>query len=230
MSLFAIADTHLSLCANKPMDAFAGWDGYVNRLKKNWNAVVSPDDYVVIAGDISWAMDFKELEADFCFLHNLNGKKIILKGNHDFWWSTRRKIENFIEEKGFDSISIVHNSAFQAGPVVVCGSRGWMMDTAEAADQKILNREVMRVKLSIDAGRQLAGEPVVFLHYPPLGPNGVCTELFDLLKSEGITRCYYGHLHGDAARYSINQTIDGIHFALISADYLGFCPILTDKF
>lgn len=230
MSLFAIADTHLSLCTNKPMDAFPGWSDYVQRLEKNWNAVVSPQDFVVIAGDVSWAMDFKELAADFRFLHQLNGKKIILKGNHDYWWNTRTKMEAFIIEQGFDSIFLLHNSAFQAGSVVICGSRGWMMDGEEPSDQKILNREVLRLKLSIDAGRQLTGDPVVFLHYPPLSSGGLCQEICDLLKQEKITRCYYGHLHGYAARYSINKTVDNIHFSLISADYLGFCPILIDKF
>lgn len=230
MSLFAIADTHLSLNSNKPMDSFPGWENYVRRLETRWNSIVTPDDYVVIAGDISWAMNFMELEKDFQFLEHLNGKKLLLKGNHDYWWSTRKKIEDFLKEKSFTSISLVHNSACQAGPVVVCGSRGWMLDSAEAADLKILNREVQRVKMSIAAARGLQGEPIVFLHYPPVSQNGTCHEIVNLLAAEGIKRCYYGHLHGDGARYTVNQMVDGIHFSLISADYLGFCPILIEKF
>lgn len=230
MSLFAIADTHLSLGTNKAMDAFPGWDGYVQRLQKNWNKVVSPGDYVVIAGDISWAMNFAELEADFQFLHALNGTKILLKGNHDFWWDTRSKIEGFLAQKGFDSIHILHNSAFLAGPDVVCGSRGWMLDAQETADQKILNREVLRLQMSLAAAAQMEGRRFVFLHYPPVSAAGVCEPIVELLQKEGITRCYYGHLHGEAARYSIRQNINGIYFSLISGDYLGFCPILIDKF
>lgn len=230
MSLFAIADTHLSLNTNKSMDCFPGWEDYVRRLRERWNAVVSPDDFVVIAGDISWAMSLEQAEADFRYLHELNGKKLILKGNHDFWWNTRKKIENFLFENGFSSIHIVHNSAFQAGPIAVCGSRGWLLDGVEEADQKILNREVQRVKTSIDAARKLEGEPVVFLHYPPVSQSEVCEELLALLKAENIKRCFYGHLHGNGARYTVKQVIDDIQFSLISADYLGFCPILIEKF
>lgn len=230
MSLYAIADTHLSLTANKPMDSFPGWQNYVQRLEQNWNHLVEPKDFVVIAGDVSWAMSLNEMEEDLRFLHRLNGTKILLKGNHDYWWSTRKKIENFLLEKGFDSIFLVHNSAFQAGPDVVCGSRGWLLEPEEPADQKILAREVARLKLSVNAARQLEGEPVVFLHYPPVGPSGVCEEIVNVLRQEQISRCYYGHLHGNAARFCMKTELNGIHFSLISADYLEFCPILIDKF
>lgn len=230
MSLFAIADTHLSFGTDKPMDMFTGWNDYVSRLEENWNKVVNEDDYVVIAGDISWAMNFNELAPDFDFINKLNGKKIIFKGNHDYWWNTKSKIEKFINENSFDTIKVIQNAAFPVGKFTVCGSRGWMFDGEEENDKKILNREVLRLKMSIDDARQYDGKPILFLHYPPLTLNSKCDEIFQLLKDEQIERCYYGHLHGHATRTAVNQTVDGIKFSLISADYLHFCPILIEKF
>lgn len=230
MSLFAIADTHLSFGTNKPMDVFGGWSDYAYRLQKNWNALVGEDDYVVIAGDISWAMNFEELKKDFEFLNNLNGKKIILKGNHDYWWNTRKKIDEFIDENGFSSIQIVQNSAVKTGNFVVCGSRGWPFDVDGEHDLKIFNREILRIKMSIAEAQKLGGEAILFLHYPPVGVDSCCEEILTILENERVSRCFYGHLHGMAAKYAVNKTISSIKFSLISADFLEFCPILVEKF
>lgn len=224
MSLFAIADTHLSFGTNKPMDTFAGWNDYVSRLEKNWNNIVNNDDTVVIAGDISWAMNFEELYADFDFINKLNGKKIILKGNHDYWWNTPTKMNKFIGENGFDTINILQNNSYSVDGISVCGSRGWLFESAEEHDEKILNRELIRLRMSLDSAEY--DEKLVFLHYPPITTNLECKEIFDLLKEYGIKKCYYGHLHGMAARYAIDGDVDGIDFKLISADRLGFTPIL----
>ena len=172
MSLFAIADTHLSFGTDKPMDTFEGWSNYTQRLKENWNKIVDDKDYVVIAGDISWAMSFSELEADFDYINKLNGKKIILKGNHDYWWNTMSKMNKFIEENGFDTISILHNSSYDFDSFSVCGSRGWFFDSDEEHNEKVLNREVMRLKASIEAAKN--EEKIVFLHYPPVYENQNC--------------------------------------------------------
>ena len=228
MSLFAIADTHLSFGTDKPMDDFIGWNDYTARLQKKWNSIVEPDDTVVIAGDISWAMNFDELKADFEFIHNLNGTKIILKGNHDYWWTTARKMNKFIEENGFNSIKILHNNSYTVGDVSVCGSRGWMFESDEAHDEKVLNREVMRVKASLDSAQ--CEEKIVFLHYPPVTLNSVCDEIFDLLKSYGIKKCFYGHLHGVAAKIAVDDTVEGVDLRLISCDRLSFVPKLIKKF
>ena len=150
MSLYAIADTHLSFGTDKPMDSFPGWDNYVGRIEENWNKLIRADDTVVIAGDISWAMNFDELKADFDFLHQLNGQKIIIKGNHDYWWNTLSKMNGFIEENGFDTINILQNNSFEVSDVSVCGSRGWLFDSEDAHDEKVLNREVGRIKMSCD--------------------------------------------------------------------------------
>lgn len=228
MSLFAIADTHLSFGTNKPMDSFPGWENYTDRLKENWNKIIDNDDFVVIAGDISWAMNFDELKVDFDFINKLNGKKIILKGNHDYWWNTMSKMNKFIEENQFDTITILHNSAFDFDDFSVCGSRGWFFDSEEEHNEKVLNREVMRVKTSIECAKN--DEKIVFLHYPPVTENQCCDEILNLLKEKGIKKCYYGHLHGGAAKYAFDDNFYGIDFKLISADRLKFVPLLIKKF
>lgn len=224
MSLFAIADTHLSFGTDKPMDSFPGWKDYVSRIEKNWNNIVQDKDTVVIAGDISWAMNFDELRSDFEFINNLKGNKIILKGNHDYWWNTASKMNRFIEENHFDTIKILYNNSYEVDGISVCGSRGWMFESEEEHDEKILNREVIRLKMSLDSAK--CDEKIVFLHYPPVTTNLCCVEIIDLLKQYGIKNCYYGHLHGVAAKIAVDDTVDGIDFRLISCDRLGFLPKL----
>ncbi len=224
MSLFAIADTHLSFGTDKPMDSFPGWNDYVSRLQKNWNSVVSDNDTVVIAGDISWAMNFDQLVNDFAFINSLTGKKIILKGNHDYWWSTATKINTFISENHFDTIRILHNNSYNIDGISVCGSRGWIFESDEAHDEKVLNREIARIKASLDSAE--CEEKIVFLHYPPITANTVCREILDLLADYGIKKCYFGHLHGVAAKLAVEDNILGIDFKLISSDKLNFLPKL----
>ena len=224
MSLFAIADTHLSFGTDKPMDSFSGWNDYVSRIENNWNRIVDDNDTVVIAGDISWAMNFDELKADFDFINKLKGKKIILKGNHDYWWNTTSKMNKFIDENNYSTIRILHNNSYVVDGISVCGSRGWMFESDASHDEKILNREVNRVKLSLDSAE--CEEKIVFLHYPPITTNSECKEIFNLLKNYGIKKCYYGHLHGVAAKLAVDDIIDGIEFRLISCDRLGFIPKL----
>lgn len=166
MSLFAIADTHLSFGTNKPMDTFEGWSNYTQRLENNWNRLVGNEDYVIIAGDISWAMNFDELKADFAFIDSLKGKKIILKGNHDYWWNTVKKMNEFLDLNNFKSISFLYNNAYEFDGFSVCGSRGWLLDSDEQQDEKVLRREVLRLEMSLDSAK--SDEKIVFLHYPPI--------------------------------------------------------------
>lgn len=226
MSLFAIADTHLSLDADKSMEVFSGWQDYVARLEANWRAVVCEADTVVVAGDVCWGMSLESALKDFQFLHALPGRKLLLKGNHDYWWSTRRKMELFFAEHGLDTLRVVHNDACLAGGISVCGTRGWFFDAEEDADQKVVMREAGRLRTSIRAAKECGGEPVVFLHYPPLTQGARCGEIMQVLLDEGIRRCYYGHLHGPATRAAQTGEREGIRFSLISADYLQFCPKL----
>ena len=216
MSLFAIADTHLSLGTNKPMDSFPGWNDYVQRLEKNWNNILTDSDTVVFA-------------ADFDFLNKLNGRKIIVKGNHDYWWNTATKMNKFIESNKFDSIKILHNNSYTVNNISVCASRGWMFESDEEHDEKILNREVNRLKMSLDSAE--CEQKLVFLHYPPVTVNSECREILNLLNEYGIKKCYYGHLHGMAVKYAVEGEIDGIDFNLISCDRLKFTPklISSDK-
>ncbi len=230
MSIFAIGDTHLSFGSDKPMDIFCGWQDYVPRLEKKWRAVVSPEDTVVIPGDISWAMSLEQVEKDFAFLDSLPGKKLIMKGNHDYWWTTKKKMDSFITEKGFTTLSILHNNAYKVGDFVICGSRGWFYDAQTGNDKKVISREAGRIDMSLNEAKKLSGEPVVFLHYPPVMGGEKCDEIMRVLIKHEVKRCFFGHLHGNFSSFVNNETVDGVRFSLISADYLEFCPKLIEKF
>ncbi|MBR6407152.1 MAG: metallophosphoesterase [Clostridia bacterium] len=223
MSIFAIADTHLSFGTDKPMNVFSGWSDHILRLKNNWERLVEPDDTVVIAGDISWAMNLDEALDDFKFLQSLPGKKIIMKGNHDYWWTSRAKMEGFFAANGLDSLSVLHNNAISCEGMAVCGTRGWFFDAQE--DDRVLLRERMRLVRSIEAAHGMQLEPIVFLHYPPVYDGQVCEEIFGALKEYGINRCYYGHVHGYAIPHAATGIFDGIDLRLISCDAVNFTPV-----
>lgn len=225
MSLFTIGDPHLSLGSEKPMDIFKGWQDYTERLEKNWRKLVGDKDTVVITGDVSWAMKLEETEQDFAFLHRLPGIKLLVKGNHDYWWPTRKKIDSFLDDKGFSSIRVVYNDAVRVDNVAVCGTRGWFYDAENDADKKVLLREVGRLKTSIAAAEKTGGEPVVFLHYPPVYNGVVCEEMMHTLEEAKIRRCYYGHLHGAGISRAVTGNFRGIHFSLVSCDAVQFCPV-----
>lgn len=228
MALFGIADLHLSLGTDKPMDDFPGWHGYVQRLENNWRASVKDDDIVVIAGDISWGMSLGSALEDFRFLHSLPGRKLLLKGNHDYWWETRRKMDNFFLANDLSSLTIVHNDCVDVGDGrAVCGTRGWFYDAEADVDKKILNREIGRLQMSVNAAREKQLEPIVFLHYPPVYAGTVCEEMLSALKDLQIKRCYYGHIHGRVAiEKAVNGVYDNIDLRLISGDSLQFAPLL----
>lgn len=229
MAVYAIADLHLSFGTDKPMDVFSGWTNYTERIRNNWQKLIGENDTVVIAGDVSWAMKLSETDADFRFIDSLNGHKIILKGNHDYWWSTKAKMDKYIAEKGFDSISILHNNYYLADGTALCGSRGWFYDAEADADMLILNREVGRLRMSIEPALRDGYDPVVFLHYPPIYNNTECGEILDVLKEYSIKKCFYGHIHGgNAAKKAFIGEKYGINFKLIACDYLGFTPLAVN--
>ena len=229
MSVYAIGDTHLSFSVDKPMDIFKGWDDYAQRLENNWQRLITNEDTVIINGDISWAMGLEQAEKDLQFLNNLNGTKIISKGNHDYWWNTITKMENFCKEKGFDTINFLHNNAYKVGEIAIAGTRGWFFDAEKDNVDKVMARECARLQRSIDEARKLGGEIVVFLHYPPVSTVKVCEPIMNVLKENDIKRCYYGHLHGGAINGAVNEIYEGIKFQLVSADYLQFCPLFINK-
>jgi len=229
MPIFAIADTHLSFGSAKPMDIFPGWGNHAQRLEQNWRHLVTDNDTVVLPGDISWAMSLEQALPDFQFLHNLPGTKIILKGNHDYWFTTRKKIEDLWAANGLTSLKLLHNNAILAEGTAICGSRGWFFDSDEPADQKVLAREAGRLRTSIQAGKKLSDSLCVFLHYPPITQDRICDEINNVLIEENVPCCYYGHLHGGAIQWAFLGRRDGICYNLISADALNFMPKLIQQ-
>ena len=230
MSLFAIADTHLSLGTDKPMDVFKGWSDHLQRLESNWRRLITDNDTVVIGGDISWAMKLEDCYADFSFLNSLPGKKILLKGNHDYWWQTKKKIDDYLAVNHFDTMKILFNNAFEVDDVAVCGTRGWYYDKEGEHDEKIINREIGRLKLSYNAAKAFNKPIIAFLHYPPVYGTVECEEIMAALIELGITECWYGHLHGERTHVNaVTGEYKGIDFRLISCDYLRFIPALVRK-
>lgn len=228
MKLFAIADLHLSLGEDKPMDIFAGWNDYVDRLEENWRKLVGDEDTVVIAGDISWAMKLEEAYTDFAFIHSLPGKKLIMKGNHDYWWCTKSKIDRFLAESGFDSISVLFNNSYECGDYAVCGTRGWFLENDTPEDVKVLNREVGRLTMSVESALKTGKQPVVFLHYPPYYRSLECGEIMDVLVKYNIRKCYYGHIHGKRnIKLAYEGEYKGVDLRLVSCDKVGFTPVLV---
>lgn len=215
------------------MDIFGGrWQDYMEKIQTRWRAIVKPEDTVVIGGDISWGIDFAQAQADFAYLDRLPGRKIILKGNHDLWWNTAKKMRSFIEENGFHAIEFLHNNSFLYEDIALCGTRGWFFeeDFKQAHDEKIFKRELMRLEASLESGKRSgAAEIYCFLHYPPLYTNFRCDEIISLMKRYQVTRCIYGHLHSESLRWAVEGVQEGIEFILASGDHVDFTPVLLKK-
>ena len=226
MALYAIGDLHLSLSVDKPMDKFGdAWKNHTEKLKEGFSKV-NDDDITVLCGDISWAMNFSEAKEDFRFIEELPGSKILLKGNHDYWWSTTTKINLFFKENGHSSISLLHNNCYTYSDFSICGTRGWFYEEEHGLehDKKIMKREVMRLEASLKAAGK--SEKLVFLHYPPIFQNYRCDEILELLDKYSVKKCCYGHLHGKSLQYAFQGFIGCTEFRLVSADYLDFVPKL----
>ena len=223
MALYAIGDTHLSLSVNKPMDVFGGgWEGYVDKLSQGLGGLKA-EDTLVLCGDISWGMSLEEAQADFAFLDALPGRKLILKGNHDYWWNTAAKMNRFFADQGFTTLHILHNNSYTCGPYALCGTRGWFYEEdQDGHNEKVFNRELIRLEASLKAAGD--GEKICFLHYPPIYRGYRCPEIIALLERYGVSRCYYGHLHGGSHRLAVEGRQGAVEYHLVSADYLGFRP------
>lgn len=233
MALYTIADLHLSVGVQKPMDIFGGrWQGYMEKIEKNWRAVIAPEDTVVIGGDISWGLNLNESLPDFQLLSDLPGKKIIGKGNHDLWWCTIRKMKRFFEENQIKNIDFLFNNCFIYDNIGICGTRGWFFEEnfKECHDEKIFRRELIRLETSFKRAQAQGVEEIIcFLHYPPIYANFRCGEIIELLQRYGVRQCVYGHLHSDSLRYAVTGVHDGIDFRLVSGDYIDFMPVLLKK-
>ena len=224
MALYVLGDPHLSFRSQKPMDIFGGaWNGYVDKLRDGLS-VLREEDTIVLAGDISWGMSLEESTEDFAFLDVFPGRKLIVKGNHDYWWTTANKTYRFWEEHGFKTLNLLHNNCYEYGGYALCGTRGWFLDEDKNGhNQKVFNRELLRLETSLKA----AGEKpkLVFLHYPPLYQGYSCPEILNLLEQYRVRACYYGHLHGGSHRLALEGMHGGVDYHLVAGDYLGFHPL-----
>ncbi len=223
MSLYAIGDLHLSLGVHKPMDIFGpGWENYTRRIEEGFSSL-SAGDVTVLCGDLSWGMNFAESLEDFRFIDRLPGRKLLVKGNHDYWWNTAAKMRRFFEENGFTTLDVLHNNCHIYGDYALCGTRGWFYEEDQTPHNgKVLSREVGRLVASLNA----AGErkKLCFLHYPPLYSGYRCPEILKTLEDYGVEACCYGHLHGASHRLAIQGRVGTVDYRLVSGDYLGFVP------
>jgi len=225
MSLYAIGDLHLSFGNDKPMDIFGDvWTNHAEKLKNGFSQVTD-EDVTVLMGDLSWGMSFESSREDFRFIHELPGRKIILKGNHDYWWNTATKMKAFFAQNGFDSIDILFNNSYDYENVAICGTRGWFYEeeTGGEHDRKIMLREVERLRRSLDAGGDK--EKLVFLHYPPIFQKYECPEILALLSEYDVKLCLYGHIHGKGRKAAFNGWKGHTEFRLLSADNVDFTPV-----
>ena len=226
MALYAIGDTHLSLGTSKPMDVFGGrWENYVEKLRDGLS-VLEDGDVCVICGDISWGMSMEEAKPDFEFLDSFPGTKIVLKGNHDYWWSTANKANVFFEQNGIKSIRILHNNFHPFGDFALCGTRGWFYEEEThngEHDRKIMNRELMRLEASLKAAGER--EKLAFLHYPPIYNTYVCREILELFNKYNVKKCFYGHIHGAGQRFAFEGWRGTVEYRLVAADHIDFRPI-----
>ena len=225
MALYTIGDLHLSLAKNKPMDVFGSeWTNHTEKLRESF-AALQEEDLTVLCGDLSWGMGLEETLPDFLFVDSFPGKKILLKGNHDFWWTTVSKTKRFFAQHGVETIDILNNNCFTYGDYALCGTRGWFYEEERGGehDKKIMRREIMRLEASLKAAGER--EKLVFLHYPPLYQNYRCEEILALLKEHNVRLCCYGHIHGKGCRGAFTGWHDGTEYKLVSADAVNFSPV-----
>ena len=230
MSVFAISDLHLSLSIDKPMDVFGDrWKNYMEKMEREWRNTVGENDYVIIPGDISWATYLEQSAADFEFIESLPGRKVISKGNHDYWWTTMNKLNAFLKDNNLSSISFMHNNSFKLGRYLICGTRGWTVpgdDDCRDEDVKIYKRELQRLENSLKHACRTDGEILVAaLHYPPFNSRWEPSGFVDIMKDYRVDVCLYGHLHAESINNAVEGKIEGIDFKLVSADHLDFKPL-----
>lgn len=235
MSIYAIGDLHLSLNKEKPMDIFGGnWKNHEQKIKENWKNTVQDNDLVILPGDFSWEMHLKDMYNDFAYLNDLPGKKLLLKGNHDYWWTTLAKMREFLQENKFVNIDFLYNNSYLFEDKIIAGTRGWALNDTENSN-KMNHREEERLKLSLQSGVDNFGdrEIICIMHYPPIieednndannqNKNLKVSNYVQIMKDYNVKTCLYGHLHGESHKEAFEGIIDGINFKLVSSDYLDF--------
>ena len=232
MSIYVIGDLHLYFSIDKPMNIFGfNWENHAEKIKDNWIKKVKETDTVLIPGDFSWATYLDETYKDFEFLNNLPGRKILLKGNHDYWWTTVNKMNNYIKKCGFKNIEFLYNNSYLIEDKIITGTRGWISNLNNE-NLKILKRENERLKLSIKSGIEKYGEDkeiIVLMHYPPfIKENVENIDFIKTMKEFNVSKCFYGHLHSDSHKEAIEGKIENIEFKLVSSDYTNFDLLKID--
>ena len=226
MALYAIGDLHLSLSdPGKSMEVFGGrWTDYVQKIERGFS-LLADEDTCVLCGDLMWGMSLDHCLEDFRFLARLPGKKLIVKGNHDFWWTTASKLYQFLEQNDLSGFEVLHNNCISYGDFALCGTRGWFFEEEKGAehDRKIMLREIGRLETSLKAAGDR--EKLVFLHYPPIFQKYECPELLQLLSVFSVKLCCYGHIHGKGRKLSFNGWRGCTEFKLVSADHVDFTPV-----
>ena len=233
MAIFIIGDLHLSFGVDKPMNVFGGnWKNHTEKLKEDWLKKVSQEDTVILAGDFSWATYLKDTYKDFEYIKELPGKKILLKGNHDYWWTTVTSMRNYLKENNLENIDFLYNNSYQVENKIIVGTRGWALNDTENSE-KMINREVSRLELSIKDAIGKYGEDkeiICIIHYPPITKTNTKNKFTELMNKYNIKRCYYAHLHGNSHKEAVEGIVDKIGYKLISGDYLDFKLVeIVDK-
>lgn len=229
MAIYTIGDLHLSFHENKPMSIFGeNWEGHEEKIKNDWTKKVQENDLVVIPGDFSWSTYLKDTVQDFDYLNKLPGKKLLLKGNHDYWWTTVTSMKNFLQENHFENIDFLYNNSYEYENYIICGTRGWS-STEDGEDRKLLKREAIRLELSLQDGIKNYGkekEILVFMHYPPINNSNLIqnetNDFIRIMQKYDVKRCYYGHLHSNSIQEAVEGKNFGIDFKLVSADGVNF--------
>lgn len=237
MAVYAISDLHLSAAEDKPMDIFGGnWLGYMNKLQDNWRTKIGNDDTVIIPGDLGWAMNLESAIEDFRWLYKMPGKKILLKGNHDYWWTTLTKMYRFLDDNNISEISFLFNNSYERDGMAICGTRGWICPEDEnfkPEDAVIYKREIERLKTSVSAAKTMVNNGkahtiIAVMHFPPFDSRRQETEFTEIICNSGIKVCIYGHLHSEGVRNAVEGLYNGVEYKLVSSDYLNFTPLLLD--
>lgn len=224
MSIYAISDLHLSFNTNKPMDIF-GWNDYEEKISQDWRTNVKEEDLVLLPGDFSWEMKLENTYKDFQFINNLPGKKLLLKGNHDLWWTTLKRMREFLKEKEFNNIDFIYNNSYEFENHIIAGTRGWNLVSENIDDKKIKDRELLRLENSILDGIQKYGEDkpiIVCMHYPPLLKDLKNNEFTKILEKYNVKYCLYGHLHGKSHINVFDGIYNNVNYKMVSCDYTGF--------
>lgn len=226
MSIYAIGDLHFSTSVNKPMDIFGGhWDTHQNKIIENWKNKVKDDDTVLILGDTSWAINLSEAKWDLDIINDLPGKKIFIRGNHDYWWSSVSKVRNM-----YDEIIFLQNNHYKYGNMGICGSRGWLCPNEvkfDKDDDKIYKREIIRLRMSLEGAiKDGCEELMVITHYPPTNDKLEESEFTKLFEEYNVTKVIYGHLHGkESFEMGLRGIRNSVEYILASSDYIDFNPI-----